>query len=171
MLFSEWYFKCNWQKGRVMHKSCEKYFYWVELGNFICSNFIYLFINFLYSKWSSSVFGKTPALGMIVFSDYKQEFCTGHLCILVWPATYCSSAAPRSSHTNCMPTVHPSSLFVSSSSSSGRTGQYWLRRREVNVTGDGRQREGDQELCKPCLHGHALQLPGKIPALNSGREA
>lgn len=68
---------------------------------------------------------------MVVFSDYTQEFYMGHLLIPVWPANYCSSAAWRSPRINCMPTMCPSFLYVSCSSS-GRTGQCWLRRKEVN---------------------------------------
>lgn len=68
---------------------------------------------------------------MVIFSDYTQEFYMGHLLIPVWPANYCSSAAWRSPRINCMPTMCPSFLYVSCSSS-GRTGQCWLRRKEVN---------------------------------------
>lgn len=41
-------------------------------------------MNILSNKWSSSIFGQISTLGMVVFSDYKQEFYMGHLCILVW---------------------------------------------------------------------------------------
>lgn len=59
-----------------------------------------------------------------------------------------------------MPALHPSSLFVSSSCS-GSAGRYWLRRREVNMTEGGREREGDWGWCKPYLHGHASNGQGR----------